>query len=93
MNQVNLQSRISKNDDMVSGEVDDEFVMMSIESGKYHLLNETGSRIWELLDEPHTVAELCTILIGEYKISPEICQKQVMDFVSQLISRKIVTID
>jgi hypothetical protein len=93
MNEVTLQSRITKNDDIVSGEIDDEFIMMSIESGKYHLANKTGSRIWALLDKPRTVAELCAILTGEFKITPAVCQKEVLDFVTQLISRKIVTID
>jgi Coenzyme PQQ synthesis protein D (PqqD) len=93
MNEVTLQSRIARNDDIVSGQIDDEFIMMSIESGKYHLMNATGSRIWALLDKPRTVAELCAILTSEFKITPAVCQKEVMDFVTQLISRKIVTID
>lgn len=93
MNEVTLQSRIGRNGDIVSGRIDDEFIMMSIESGKYHFGNTTGSRIWALLETPRTVAELSAILTIEFKITPAVCQKEVMDFVTQLISRKIVTID
>ena len=93
MSAVTLQSRVSKNDDIFSGQLDDELIMMSIESGKYHLMNTTGSRIWALLDTPRTVAELCAILIGEFEITPADCQKEVVDFITQLLSRKIVTIE
>lgn len=93
MNEVTLQSRIAKNDDIVSAEIDDEFVMMSIESGKYYLANKTGSRLWALLDKPRTVAELCAILTSEFKITPAVCQKEVLDFITQLLSRNVVTID
>lgn len=93
MSEVNLQSRVSKRAEIVSGQIDDEFIMMSIESGKYHILNPTGSRIWSLLDKPQTVAELCAALTVEFKIAPAVCQKEVMDFITQLAARDIIVID
>lgn len=93
MSEVNLQSRVSKREEIVSGQIDDEFIMMSIETGKYHLLNVTGSRIWALLDQPRTVSELCAALTGEFKIAPAACQKEVIDFITQLAARDIVVID
>jgi hypothetical protein len=93
MIELTLQSRIAKRAEIVSGKIDDELIMMSIESGKYHTLNATGGRIWALLDKPQTVSELCAALTGEFKTAPAVCQKEVMDFITQLAAREIVTID
>jgi Coenzyme PQQ synthesis protein D (PqqD) len=64
----------------VSGQIDDEFIMMSIESGKYHTLNVTGSRIWALLDNPQTVSDLCAALSGEFKLAPSVGQADFNNF-------------
>lgn len=92
INEITLQSLVTRNDEIVAGKVDGTLVAMDIETGKYYTLNTTGGRICELLDEPRTVAELCAILTDEFKITPEACRKEVIDFLSQLASRKIVVI-
>lgn len=92
MNAVTLESRLARNEDLVSGRIDDEFIMMSIETGKYYQLNLTASRIWELLDTPQTAGELCDSLRSGFKVSPEVCQKEVLDFVSRLVAREIVQV-
>ncbi len=92
MSDITIESRIAKNDEIVSGKIDDDLVMMSIQSGKYFLMNPTGGRIWELLDKPRTIAEISAILTGEYKIEPAACQKEVIGFIAQLASRKVITI-
>ncbi len=92
MNEITLQAVVTRNDEIVAGKIDDELVAMSIESGKYYTMNVTASRIWELLDAPRTVAELCAVLTAEFKIAPDACEKEVMDFLEQLAVRKIVII-
>ena len=92
MNEITLQSLVTRNDEIVAGKIEDTLAAMSIETGKYYMLNATGGRIWELLDEPRTVAELCASLTAEFKITPEACRKEVIDFLSQLALREIVVI-
>jgi hypothetical protein len=93
MSEITLQSRITKRPEIVSGQIDNELIMMSIETGKYHTLNATAGRIWTLLDKPQTVSELCATLTGEFNIAPAVCQKEVLDFITQLQVREIVTLD
>ena len=92
MNDITLQSLVTRNDEIVAGKIEDKLAAMSIETGKYYMLNTTGGRIWELLDEPRTVAELCAALTTEFKITPEACRKEAIDFLAQLALRKIVVI-
>ena len=92
MNEITLQSLVTRNEEIVAGKVDGTLVAMDIETGKYYTLNTTGGRICELVETPRTVAELCATLTSEFKITPEACRKEVIGFLSQLASRKIVVI-
>jgi hypothetical protein len=90
--EINLNSTITRNEDLLSGLVDDEAIIMSIESGSYHLINETGRRVWELLEQPKTVAEICDILIEEFDVDLETCQKGVLQYLEALQTRQVVLV-
>lgn len=92
MDELSLNSTITRNEDVLSGLVDDEAVIMSIESGNYHLINETGRRIWELLETPKTVAQLCDILAEEFAVEQETCQTEVLQFLVALRARQVVIV-
>lgn len=92
MKEISLNSIITRNEDVLSGLVDDEAVIMSIESGNYHLINETGRRIWELLEKPKTVAQLCDILAEEFAVEQETCQLEVLQFLVALRARQVVIV-
>ena len=92
MKEISLNSIITRNEDVLSGMVDDEAVIMSIESGNYHLINETGRRIWELLEQPRSVAGLCDILTEEFSVDRETCQTEVLGFLEALQSRQVVLV-
>ncbi len=65
----------------ISGQLHDEIVMMDLEQGKYFSLNPVASRIWDLLDRPLSVRELCRILIDEYDVEPERCLAEVWEYI------------
>ena len=48
------------------------------------VLNETGSRIWELLDGSRGVKEIASVIAGEYEIPPEAAERDVREFLEEL---------
>ena len=92
MDEINLNSTITRNEELLSGEIDDETVLMNLESGSYHVINKTGQRIWELLEKPMTFAEICSILSEEYDVSSDTCQGEVLSFIIELQTRNIVQV-
>ena len=86
-------SIIRRKDEIISGDVDGETVMMSIEGGKYHSLNETGSRIWEILENPSTISKIIDVLKDEYDTEPEVITGEAYKFLEQLLERDVIQID
>ncbi|MGH6835913.1 MAG: PqqD family peptide modification chaperone [Methylocella sp.] len=68
----------------------DEAVMMSVAAGRYYGLNAVALRIWELLERPVTIAELCARLCEEFEVDARTCEAEVLNFVSELIDNGIV---
>ncbi len=91
--QFSDNSIVRRKDEIISGDVDGETVMMSIERGHYHSLNLTGNRIWEILETPCTVSRIIERLKDEFDAKPEVITEEVYRFLDQLLERDIIQID
>ena len=83
---VGSSSVVKRANDVLAANVDDELVMMRLESNGYFGLDAIGRRIWELLDEPRTVGEICSTLLDEYDVQPAACEADVLRFLNELES-------
>ena len=61
-----------------------EKVMIDFESGKYFLLKGVGNDIWDYLQKETTASEIVDKLLAEYDVEPEICETQVLDFLTKM---------
>lgn len=68
------------NDRFLISELGDELVMMDIQSGNYISVNQVGSDIWNLLEQPMTYEELVVKLNAMYDISEEQCRAETAAF-------------
>jgi hypothetical protein len=55
------------------------------------MLNEVGSKIWKLLDEGKTIAEIATALQPCYDPSKEILEQDIHDFINHAITKGFVS--
>ena len=81
------ETRIARTGDWLSADTGDGAVMMSPSATQYIGLSGTAGRIWELLETPRTLTELCTALAGEYQVTPEEVSGDVKAFVADLAER------
>jgi PqqD family protein of HPr-rel-A system len=78
------QIKFIRNTNAISGRLNDELVMMDIRKGKYFSLNPVATRIWDLLDQPLTMEELCTRLTDEYDVEPGQCREEVREYLEEM---------
>lgn len=76
----------------VAVDMDDTVVMMSLAQGKYYGLDRVGSRVWELLARPLSVAEICATLVAEFDVDPDVCDRDVREFLAQLAAERLIRI-
>lgn len=61
-----------------------EEVVLSLDTGIYYGLNEVATRIWALLAEPRTLAEVCDILETEYDVDRSVLEADAADLLQSL---------
>jgi|SRR6185369_15202882 len=76
----------------LSADLDGEVVVLSIAGGQYYDMNEVGSRIWALVERPISVAALIDLLVGEFEVEREICEREVRAFLRELHAGGLVQI-
>jgi hypothetical protein len=88
---ITLDTRLSRAGEILYAPVGtEEAVMMSVAASRYYGLNAVGKSIWELLEQPRTIAEICTRLCEEFEVDAQTCQAEVLKFVNDLIGSGIV---
>jgi hypothetical protein len=81
-----------RNSKTISGRLHDEMVMMDMEQGKYFSLNQTATAIWELLEDPLTMEELCDRLTEEYEVDMERCLEEVKEYIDEMTKLGLIKI-
>lgn len=62
-----------RSDDWVGTEVEDSYVMVNVESGRYVALNPTALAIWETVETPQPESVIASRLLERFDVSPEAC--------------------
>lgn len=69
-----------------------ETVLLNLESGVYFGLDAVGTRVWQLLQQDKTIADVCDVMVEEFDVSPEVLREDVSRLVGELRDRGIVTL-
>ena len=90
---ISLDSIVSQKEDVDVTELNKEKIMMDLDKGKYFMLNETGSTIWDAINEPKSVLEIIESIVKEYDIDRETCESKVLEYLEKLRHEEIVFIN
>ena len=90
---INLETVINKNLEIDDTDLDGEKVMMNLDKGEYFMMNEVGSRIWEIISEPINVQEIISTLRNEYEVDEETCKDTVIEFLGRLDNADLISIN
>jgi hypothetical protein len=72
--------------------IDGEAVIVLPESSQVNVLNEVGSRIWELVDGARNVGEITKIIVAEYDVTAEQAERDISDFIQELVDNKMLVL-
>ena len=89
---VNIDSVITKNTEIDDTDLDGEKVMMNIDKGQYFMMNEVGSRIWELIEGNTPIVNIIEALTNEYDVDEETCENTVMEFLGRLKNADLIKV-
>ena len=90
--ELNLDNVVTKNMEIDDNDLDGEKVMMNLDKGQYFIMNEVGSRIWEIIETPLSVKEVISKLREEYEVDEETCTETVLEFLESLNKDELIEV-
>ena len=84
---------LRRNDGMIGAPVEGGYVVLDVEAGKYLHLNATALRVWEMLETPMTVVDLCAALQDRFDVAPDRCAKEVGALTGRMLAAGLIRQD
>ena len=87
---VSDSSTVVAAQEQVSCDLAGEAAILNLKSGVYFGLDAVGARIWELIQEPKTVQQVCDTLLEEFDVEPERCKNDVLALLQQMSTHELI---
>jgi hypothetical protein len=89
---ISLDSRVTVPDSTASRELDNETVLLNLDSGIYFGLDPIGTRIWQLLGAGQRLCEVLAILLDEYEVDEDRLSADLLRLARELVDRQLIVI-
>jgi len=87
-----LESVVVTAKDQLSCDLAGEAAILDVKSGTYYGLNAIGARIWNLIQNPKQVKEVLGVLLAEYDVETDRCEKELLDLLQEREARALIEI-
>ncbi len=85
-------SRITLSSNQVSCDLAGEVAILNLENGVYYGLDAVGARIWTLLQEPVTFAQIREAMLLEFDVDADVLETDLRQLLSDLVKQGLIDI-
>lgn len=89
---MTLDSTVIACKGQTSSDLGGAVVILNLEKGAYHGLNEAGALIWSLVQQPRTVLEIRNAIMDEYDVDQSQCEQDLLAVLDELASHKLIEV-
>lgn len=90
---LSLTSEVVATTQQVSADLTDEVVILSLQTGEYYGLDPIAADIWNLVQQPRTVASIRDALLAQYEgVTVEECEAQVLALLDEMVKLELLEV-
>ena len=89
---IGIESIVVRDSEPIATTLDEQVVMLSVRANAYFGLNDVGSEIWNMIEQPRRVGDICQELASAYDVTSEEVAHEVAAFLEGLLERGLVQI-
>jgi hypothetical protein len=78
--------------DVVSCDLVGAAALLDLQTSTYYTLNEVGSRIWNLIQQPTAVSDICEDVLSRYEVDSRRCYDDVLALLRNLDDAGLIEI-
>ena len=87
---LSLATVVSASPNQVHSRVDEDLVILQLDSSMYYSLNPVGARVFELIQEPTSLGAIVDTIVAEFEVDPPTARTDVLALMGTLIEQKLV---
>jgi len=78
--------------EQVSCPLGEESAILNLKNSVYYGLDPVGARVWKLLQQPRSVAELRDTLLNEYEVESGRCEQDLLALLETMRSEGLIEV-
>ena len=89
---ISLDATVVASKEQASADLGDEAAILNLKDGVYYGLDPVGARIWKLIQTPRTVREVRDMILEEYDVEADRCEKDLIALLQDLAKNDLIDI-
>lgn len=86
-------SKLTIPDTTLFQELDGECVLLNLANESYYGLNETGTRMWDILSKATSISSALALLANEYAVDEKTLCDDLYQLINELLKNQLVEIN
>lgn len=87
---IELSTLVKKSSAQVSCVLHEEVAVLNLDRALYFGLQGVGAHIWNILEEPRSVSQICDDVVAHFDVAPEPCRADVSKFLDAMCEAGLV---
>ena len=90
---ISFSDRVTVPDDVLISNLQDESVILNLDSERYYGLDDVGTRMLNVLSTSSSIEAAYELLREEYDVDGEVLRRDLLSLVGQLVDQGLVKIE
>jgi Coenzyme PQQ synthesis protein D (PqqD) len=90
---ISFSDRVKIPDDVLISKLQEESVILNLDSERYYGLDDVGSRILAVLTTSESIEAAYQTLLQEYDVDPKVLRQDLVELVQNLIDQGLIQIN
>jgi Coenzyme PQQ synthesis protein D (PqqD) len=87
---IELTNRVFMPSHVMVRFLDDESVFLNLETERYFGLDQTGTRMWQVLTDSESIEAAYRQLLDEFAVEPEVLRTDLLGLLSKLVDHDLL---
>ncbi len=88
-----LPKKVKISDSVLFQQINNECVLLDMDSEQYFGLDDVGARMWQVLSEDGDTEKAVTVLLAEYDTDEKTLRQDLITLLSELGNQKLISIE
>lgn len=90
---ISFSQRVIAPEDVLVRELEEQSVLLNLETEQYFSLDEVGTRMWALLTDRGSIQAAYDALLAEYDVTPDLLRSDLIALIERLQEKGLLTLN